>query len=57
MKNSNFKKLNLKKHTVSNLQLKQVRGGVHDSCTPDCDRPESEGICFPTQHAEFNPNM
>lgn len=44
-----MKKLNLKKHTISNLQLRQITGGVKDSCTPTCHIGKSkEGVCLPT---------
>ncbi|PKV51608.1 hypothetical protein ATE84_3697 [Aquimarina sp. MAR_2010_214] len=46
-----MKKLNLKKSTISNLQLQQINGGVYhgnagvvDSCTPDCQK--TFGICL-----------
>jgi hypothetical protein len=46
-----MKKLKLKKNTISNLQLQQIKGGVNqgdvgviDSCTPDCQR--TFGICL-----------
>ncbi|WP_062055288.1 class I lanthipeptide [Aquimarina longa] len=47
MKN-NKKKLSLKKSTISNLQLRQVTGGVKDSCIPTCNIEKSDrSICFP----------
>ncbi len=36
MKNK-AKKLNLKKCTISNLEMRKVNGGVVDSCMPTCD--------------------
>ncbi len=55
MKN-NKKKLNLKKCTISNLQLKTIQGGYHGSCVPDCNVTQSEMGCLPTQEKEILEN-
>lgn len=49
MKNKKIVKLNLQKNTISKLQLSKVQGGVHTSCTPDCNITKTNVICLPKQ--------
>ncbi|WP_160114694.1 hypothetical protein [Aquimarina sp. AU474] len=49
MRNKELKKLNLHRNVISKLQSIKIKGGVHDSCTPQCVGDETKNIlCIPT---------
>lgn len=49
MKNNNIKKIVLKRYQISALQSLKIQGGVHTSCTPDCNITKTNLVCLPTQ--------
>ncbi len=57
MKTNKVKKLNINKYTISNLQLQSVKGGYHDSCTPDCKPSNFPNICTSQQEVRNIDNI